>query len=94
SWTKAQHLENVTVSWDDGGAEAKRFGATTSGSVLLYSSKGELLFAGGVTASRGHVGENFGLSRLQAALQTGHPDDLLSPIFGCGLTSSKLRRAS
>lgn len=54
---------------DDDGMEAKTFGATTSGECMLFSPTGSLLFAGGITASRGHSGENTGLDLLSGMIQ-------------------------
>lgn len=72
--------------WDDGGLEAARFHASTSGTVLLYSAAGRLRFEGGVTESRGHVGDNFGLDELSAALNaTTASESRSSQVFGCAL---------
>ncbi len=84
-WTMAQALPGATVHWDDGGKEARRFGARTSGYVLLYDTAGKLLFRGGVTASRGHEGDNAGLESLDASLRSGLPARMPSRVFGCGL---------
>ena len=47
------------------GTQANIFGAKTSGECLLYAPNGDLLFAGGITVSRGHQGENVGLATLK-----------------------------
>lgn len=83
---------------DYAGAEAKRFGVTTSGTCLLYDEEGQLLFAGGITASRGHIGPAASqeLLREQLASSNGaptagdaqtHSDDDRCPVFGCPLFS-------
>lgn len=59
--------------WDFGRSEARRFGVTTSGHVFLFSSDGNLQFQGGVTAGRGHHGENPGLSSLVELLTNTQP---------------------
>jgi hypothetical protein len=84
-WKKAQSLPGARVHWDDDGREARRFGALTSGYTLLYSASGELLFHGGVTGSRGHAGDNFGLDRLAGALASGKSVPGKSLVFGCAL---------
>jgi hypothetical protein len=84
-WKKAQSLEGARVVWDDGGLEARRFGARTSGLTLLYSPEGRLLFRGGVTGSRGHQGDNFGLDNLTESLASTRPTHLASRVFGCAL---------
>jgi hypothetical protein len=89
-WTRAAALPGAVVSWDEG-REAQLFGARTSGTVLLYDRNGSLLFEGGITGSRGHVGSNYGLLRLNRALRTGEilsePEIKKQPflIFGCSL---------
>lgn len=85
-WRKAASIPGVRVVRDDEGAEAERFRAVTSGQVVLYSAAGELLFSGGITPSRGHEGDNAGLSAVTALL-TGAGAGALAetPVFGCSL---------
>jgi hypothetical protein len=89
-WAKAQQLQGAHAQWDDDGREARRFGARTSGYALLYSSKGELLFNGGVTGSRGHEGENYGIAQLAASLDSGRRAHKASLVFGCALGENSL----
>jgi hypothetical protein len=84
-WERAQQLPGAQMHWDEGGREARRFGATTSGFVLLYDSSGHLLFSGGVTGSRGHEGTNYGIERLMASLDTSARTPESSLVFGCAL---------
>ena len=84
-WKKAQGLPGSRVRWDDDAREARRFGVLTSGYTLLYSASGKLLFNGGVTGSRGHTGDNFGIERLAAALASGERAPVKSLVFGCAL---------
>jgi hypothetical protein len=53
-------IPGVKILTDVDGIEAARFGAATSGQTLLFDRDGRLLFSGGITASRGHEGENAG----------------------------------
>ena len=53
-------VPGVRVVSDDGGREAAAFGAVTSGQVLLFDPEGRLVFRGGITAGRGHRGDNPG----------------------------------
>lgn len=70
----------------DDGTENARFGARTSGYAVVYDARGALAFRGGITASRGHVGDNMGRQKFAAALQgISHGDH--HPVFGCALTS-------
>lgn len=84
-WRHARAIPGVRARRDVGGAEARRFGARTSGHALLYGPQGELLFSGGLTASRGHEGDNLGRASLEALL-VGEPAREASPVFGCPLS--------
>jgi hypothetical protein len=75
-------MNGVDVLFDAGGAESKRFGATTSGHACLYASSGRLLFHGGITGARGHVGPNAGHDAVRASI-AGKPAKDCSPVYGC-----------
>jgi hypothetical protein len=83
---------------DEDGAEAARFGAATSGQVLVYGRDGALVFSGGITAARGHFGDNEGSKaiahfvadpRPAAEVRERSPADASAgnlartPVFGC-----------
>jgi hypothetical protein len=87
----ARLLGVVTVD-DDGGEEARRFGAATSGATLLYDAAGRLSFAGGLTAIRGHEGNSFGEERIVALLAGKNADRRDSPVFGCPLDDPEATR--
>lgn len=87
-WARAARLPGATVHTDPGGHEARRFGAATSGQALLYDDQGRLLFTGGLTASRGHEGDNAGRAALRALLTARTPETPTTPVFGCPLTAS------
>ncbi|MBX9788911.1 MAG: hypothetical protein K2Y37_08335 [Pirellulales bacterium] len=84
----AAGIPGALVHWDIDGVEAQRFGAQTSGQALLFGPGGNLLFHGGLTPARGHVGDNLGSQSLTALLDgaTSVPD--CAPVFGCGLQQS------
>ena len=84
-WQSAQAIPGVIVESDPGGKLAKRFGAETSGYVVLYDAQGELLFHGGITAERGHAGDNAGESAIVALLSAHKPSTQNTPVFGCAL---------
>jgi hypothetical protein len=74
---------------DRNGALARRFGAVTSGEIVLYSPAGRLLFQGGITIERGHLGDSPGAQALRHALD-GSPIQNSTPVsssafsvFGC-----------
>jgi hypothetical protein len=59
-WNSATSIPGLRVIRDQGGKEAHQFDVVGSGHVLLYAPSGKLLFSGGITASRGHEGDNVG----------------------------------
>jgi hypothetical protein len=78
-------IPNVEVVRDLGGAKASAFGAQNSGQTLLYDAAGRLVFAGGITAFRGHEGPSIGgeaLKQLVAGNPAAHPR---TKVFGCSL---------
>jgi hypothetical protein len=83
---QASRLPRATVVFDPNGNETGRFGATASGTVMLFEPSGRRAFAGGVTASRGHEGGNAGIDALAALLaQERMPSTASLPVFGCRL---------
>jgi hypothetical protein len=88
SWRNAAAIPGVTVQEDPDGALARLFGAETSGYVLLYDTRGQLLFHGGITGSRGHAGDNAGENAVAACL-AGQAEGLgQTRVFGCPLLGS------
>jgi hypothetical protein len=83
----AAAIPGVTVLTDENGTEAARFGAETSGHTLVFDRSGTLIFSGGITASRGHAGENAGESAVLAALKQEPIGRDRTPVFGCSLTA-------
>jgi hypothetical protein len=81
----ARRVSGAVVAWDANGVEASRFRATTSGEAFLYSPGGELLFQGGLTASRGHQGDNTGRSAVIALVDGKNTDCRRGPTYGCPL---------
>jgi hypothetical protein len=93
SWDKtdlcrlAERIPAAAASSDVGGAEASRFGATTSGHAMLFSPDGRLLFQGGMTVSRGHEGDNAGRTALTSLINNGQANCTQTAVFGCPLMS-------
>ena len=92
-WFTAARIPGVTVVADADGAEARRFGASTSGHAMLYSAQGRLLFCGGITAGRGHGGDNAGASAITALVRNHKPHQTSeqparTAVFGCPLQDS------
>jgi hypothetical protein len=84
-WRKASAIPGVTVEIDNGNVEAHRFHVETSGEALLYGSDGRLLFAGGITLSRGHSGDNPGRAAITSLVNRGSAEESVTPVFGCSL---------
>lgn len=84
-WRKASAIPGVTVEIDNGNVEAGRFHVETSGEALLYGSDGRLLFAGGITLSRGHSGDNPGRTAITALINRRSANESTTPVFGCSL---------
>ena len=84
-WRSAAVIPGVEVREDQGGLEAWRFGAATSGQTLLYDERGRLVFHGGITAGRGHFGDNAGRIGLVRYLTEDVAPSGKTPVFGCAL---------
>ncbi len=83
---KARAIPGVRIISDTEGKLAQRFGAETSGFTVLYAANGDLLFQGGITGSRGHMGDN---AAFDAALKLCHNpiknSSVQTKVFGCRL---------
>ncbi|SRR5712691_5061954 len=86
-WESAGLIPGVRVMKDDGGVEARRFHALTSGQTVLYDKNGKLLFSGGITSARGHSGDNPGRSAIVSLIDTGEANQRNTEVFGCALFS-------
>jgi hypothetical protein len=92
-WETAEKIPGVTVKEDRDNSIARSFGVFTSGQTLVYDSEGRLIFNGGITASRGHAGDNYGRDAIIALLQEhpaqGRTHSVTSPVFGCSLRTEQ-----
>jgi hypothetical protein len=84
----ASKIPGVTVISDVDGEEALKFGAETSGHTFLYDRDGALMFAGGITQSRGHAGDNAGESSIVALVNEHHSAVTGTFVFGCSLVDT------
>lgn len=84
-WKTANSIPNVDVIMDFSGREAQLFDVKTSGHTVFYSQTGHLLFSGGITASRGHEGDNVGKSSLLELLKGNFQSTRFTQTFGCNL---------
>lgn len=87
-WEAAAIIPGVEVLTDLEGAEASLFRAATSGQVVVYGRDGRLAFEGGITASRGHAGDNPGRAAIVALATDRMAGFRQTSVFGCSLCSS------
>jgi hypothetical protein len=84
-WTSVTAIPSVKAICDEGGVEARRFGAHTSGHCVLYDKDKHVLFAGGITSARAHSGDNAGRSAITALVHQQPVTTASTPVFGCSL---------
>jgi hypothetical protein len=84
-WDAAAKIPGVEVHVDVAGAQARRFGVTTSGAVILADRFGKVLFQGGITAECGDVEDNAGADAVLSGIKTGRPLTTNTAVFGCSL---------
>jgi hypothetical protein len=85
----AAAIPGVTVMTDLDEVEADLFNAQASGQTMLYDAGGKLRFSGGITASRGHSGDNAGRSSIVSLVTYGIAERTRTPVFGCALRTPK-----
>ena len=90
-WRQAEQIPDVSVRIDADGAQAARFGAETSGTTLVYDREQHLVFKGGITAARGHFGDNVGRLAIEQWTE-GSSATTSTPVFGCPLTESERKQ--
>ena len=83
--TAVAALPDVHVVPDRGGTLARRFGVETSGHVVVYDALGHLAFSGGITAARGHRGNNEGHAAVIDVILGKRQSASWFPVFGCPL---------
>lgn len=88
SWERAGQIPGVLRYVDHGGVEAHRFGAQTSGDLLLYDGRGQLEFRGGITSARGAEGDNIGRQSVLRLLAGSPVPWQTHAVFGCALLDS------
>jgi hypothetical protein len=93
-WQSAQQIPGARLEVDEDNSTAQRLQVATSGSVLVYDPGGKLLFNGGITSARGHVGDNFGAKAILALVRGETSGATVFPVFGCPLQFSALLPSS
>jgi hypothetical protein len=84
-WQDAGRIPGLSRHVDEDGVEARRFDVTASGHTLIYRPDGRLAFEGGLTAARGHYGQNSASDAALTALQAAPASPLDFPTYGCPL---------
>lgn len=88
-WKQAAAIPGVKTFVDPDASMAQSFGAFTSGQTLLYDAQGHLVFKGGITAYRGHSGDNLGRTLITSLVNGQTPAAATFPlethVFGCTL---------
>jgi hypothetical protein len=84
-WEAAGRVRGATRILDPLAGESARFGARTSGHVVVYDRAGALRYAGGITGSRGHRGTNVGRQTVERIVAGSSDRDTSHVVFGCGL---------
>lgn len=92
-WHFASEIPGVTKSVDIDGRACRRLGLTTSGATVLYNASGNRAFFGGITAARGHAGDNLGGSAILAIINRQVSPATSTPVFGCPIFEAERRES-
>jgi hypothetical protein len=84
-WRQIQAIPGAHSRIDPDGLLSKRFGTFTSGETLIYSPNGELIFSGGITATRGHPGDSPGSNAIREIIINHKSEKNSFSVFGCDL---------
>jgi hypothetical protein len=82
-WSRAGKIPRVTCLVDESGTQISQFHSDTSGEAILYDSQGDLAFHGGITAGRGHIGDNAGVDSIIAIVSHHGAIGKQTPVYGC-----------
>ncbi|HEX9959925.1 MAG TPA: hypothetical protein VGB00_03275 [Pyrinomonadaceae bacterium] len=81
----AEMIPNARVLIDEDERETGIFNAQTSSLTLLYDRDGNLRFSGGITAARGHEGDNAGRRAVFEIITEEAGKKVETFVFGCPL---------
>jgi hypothetical protein len=84
-WEAAARIPGAVRVLDPLRTEASRFGARTSGHVVVYDRFGVHRYGGGITGSRGHAGDNVGRRIVESIVDGAPARELAHAVFGCAL---------
>lgn len=80
-YKNASFLGEKNLVLDKDEFNSKLFNIKTSGHLLIYNSKRELIYSGGVTGSRAHEGDNLYSDNALKAIETNSSQE--GEVFGC-----------
>ena len=83
-WQTAAAIPGASVRFDNDGQAVRAFGAAVSGQTMLYDREGRLVFSGGITAFRRHVGDSPGADAIIRRVSGGQAP-IRAAVFGCSL---------
>jgi hypothetical protein len=89
-WTTASHFPRCTLIVDEGAKLSSAFHAHISGQSYLYDPRGQLIYSGGITGSRGHAGDNNGLDSIISLANKETTTASNNPVFGCPLFANNV----
>ena len=84
-WKRAVSMDGVCAHADEAGVEARRFGATTSGHVLVFRGDGTRVYTGGLTTARGQSADGQAAAAICKLIDKDLPARTGLPVFGCPL---------
>jgi hypothetical protein len=84
-WSTATKFPHCSLIVDEAGKLSAAFNARSSGQSYMYDPDGQLIYSGGMTPSRGHVGDNAGLDYIIALANRKTMTIGNIPVFGCSL---------
>ena len=95
-WLQSASLDdcrklNCRILPDTDGKLAASLGSLTSGSIALYDRHGSLRYQGGITAARGHEGDNVGERAVLRILSGSAERQPSLPVFGCPIQQQTRR---
>lgn len=85
NYRRAAAISGAICIVDSDRTAQAHFGAATSGQVIYFDARGNLKFAGGLTAERGGVAPGGAERQFAAALRGEAQSPVKTPVFGCPL---------
>lgn len=85
----ANAVPGAEIVYDYDGKEMRTFGAATSGQLYIFASDKKMLYSGGITPGRGHIGTNPGFDNCLEILASNDNQYGTAPVFGCPMEQPK-----